>query len=511
VELAERERVWDQDYENNVTFRHLTFEKTNGPWEDGYGMVRIVGSHNVVVEDCSFRYSNWTGLYSARGDNMILRRVSVDDNGGRGLAVWRMKNLGMYDSEANRNNWRGYLQGNIPGAQPFTGWTTGGANIESVHGVDIEGYSASENFTRGIWFDTDIIDAVVESSTFDDNKNDGLFVEAAQGPIRISNSTFNNNFRHGILTGMAENVTLEFNQFNGNGLSPIRVSGADAGRGIVNFETNVYQTVLSRYWTMQYNEFYGEGPYLIGTTVGATRWAEFIGNLSSDFNDWCHPTEIAVFQRQGGQMLDLAGWRSHTGEDQSSTYCAGGVVLPVELTTLAATVEDDVVTLIWETASESNNAGFEVEQERDGFFVSIGFVDGAGTTSLASYYRYTVSDLPSGTTRFRLRQIDTDGSFSYSSVVEVAVPLDRPLSIDAFPNPVAGQSELIVTAREEGVVRVDVYDALGQLVKVLHSGVLVADQPLSLAISASDFAAGLYFVRVVSDQHAASKRIMFVR
>src|SRR5690606_39194936 len=120
------------------------------------------------------------------------------------------------------------------------------------------------------------------------------------------------------------------------------------------------------------------------TTVDATRWGEFIGNLTSDNNDWCHPTEANVFQRQGGAQLTLDGWRSHTGQDLGSTFCAEG--LAVEMTSLAATVNEQSATLQWSTASESNNTGFEIQQEQDGFFVAIGFVDGAGTTSEPTYY-----------------------------------------------------------------------------------------------------------------------------
>jgi hypothetical protein len=510
VEIGERERVWDQDYEDHVTLRDLTFEKSNSPWEDGYGLVRIVGSDNVLIEDCTFRQDNWTGLLVARSDNMTLRRVEVDGNGGRGLVAWRMRNLQLLDSEANRNNWRGYLQATIPNQEPFKGWTTGGSNIQSTHGLRIVRYSASENETRGLWFDTDIIDAVVDSSSFDDNLNDGLFIEAVQGPVTVSNSTFNNNFRHGILSGMVDSLTVVNNKFSGNGLSPIRVSGANEGRGIVNFETNVHQTVLSRWWNMQFNEFHGDGPYLIGTTVDATRWFEFIGNLTSDNNDWCHPTETEVFQRQGGAQLTLQGWRSHTGEDHSSTFCAGG--LAVEMTSLAAMVNEGGVTLQWATASESNNAGFEVEHEQDGHFVSIGFVEGAGTTSEPTYYTYEATGLPSGANRFRLRQIDVNGAFSYSSIIEVLITPKEEFSIvNAFPNPAHEEATIVVLSRQEREVTVSLFDATGRQVRILHDGIVGAGDPLSLTLDTRGLASGVYLVRATGDDHMASHRLTIVR
>ncbi len=323
-EVAIREELWNQDYENNITIRGIVFEKSTDPWLDARSQVRIVGSNNVTIEDSEFRFSNWTGLYVGVGSGLTIRRSKINDNGGRGMAMWREKGVLIEDSEALRNNWRGYLQGSIPNQTPFTGWTTGGTNIESTHDVTVRRFNLRDNFTRGLWLDTDVIDASFDEIDVSNNENDGMFLEAVQGPITISNSQFTDNLRHGLFTGMAERVSLIDNTFDRNGTSPMRISGNNNGRGISNFETNQYQTVLTRYWTMTGNEFLGSGPYLIGTTVNSTRWAEFVGNLTSNNNNWCDEAKTNVFQRDGGQMLNLAGWRSHTGEDSNSTYCADG-------------------------------------------------------------------------------------------------------------------------------------------------------------------------------------------
>lgn len=509
VEVAERERVWGQEYEDNLTIRNVVFEKTNGPWDDGFGMVRITGSENNLLDNVAFRYANWTGLYSTLTDGMVMSDVAFENNGGRGFAIWKIKNVSILNASATGNNWRGYLQGTIAGESPFTGWTTGGANIESAHGVTINNFTASDNFTRGTWFDTDVIDVTVTGSDFSRNQNDGMFIEAVQGPVEITNSTFMDNLRHGIFTGMAEQLTLDGNTFDRNGTSPIRVSGANNGRGIVNFETSVYQTVLTRWWTLENNEFYGEGPYLIGTTVNATRWAEFINSLTSDNNDWCDPSDADVFQIVNGQLVDFDGWKSHTGEDQNSTFCAGG--LPVELVTLSATVDRNEVSLFWETASENGNAGFEVEHEIDGFFVSVGFVSGAGTTSESSYYRYTVRDLAAGTHRFRLRQIDHAGTFSYSSVVEVAVVPDEALAVSLYPNPVAEELSVLFTTRTQRDVTVSLYDALGREIRVMYRGSNPAGTQRLVTTEASTLPSGLYFVRVDDGGRIITKAITVAR
>ena len=107
--------------------------------------------------------------------------------------------------------------------------------------------------------------------------------------------------------------------------------------------------------------------------------------------------------------------------------CRGGIIgLPVELTSFDAVVDDGAVMLMWATASETNNAGFAVEQEvGTEQFAEIGYVEGHGSTDEAKEYSFAVTDLDPGAHRFRLKQIDFDGAFEYSSIVEAAVTLPR--------------------------------------------------------------------------------------
>ncbi len=95
--------------------------------------------------------------------------------------------------------------------------------------------------------------------------------------------------------------------------------------------------------------------------------------------------------------------------------------LPVELTAFAGVVDGARARLSWTTASETNNAGFAVEQQQGQAWAQVGFVAGQGTTSEARTYTCSVTGLAAGTYAFRLRQVDFDGAAHYSPVVEVAV------------------------------------------------------------------------------------------
>jgi len=96
--------------------------------------------------------------------------------------------------------------------------------------------------------------------------------------------------------------------------------------------------------------------------------------------------------------------------------------IPVELVSFTAQVVENAVRLVWGTASETNNFGFEIEKSFNGaVFSEIGFVEGKGTTTTPQQYIFEDNKLSHGTLYYRLKQIDTDGSFAYSDVILVQI------------------------------------------------------------------------------------------
>ena len=101
--------------------------------------------------------------------------------------------------------------------------------------------------------------------------------------------------------------------------------------------------------------------------------------------------------------------------------------LPIELTSFTAEKAGDDVRLEWQTASEINNYGFSIEARFDskGEWESIGFVQGAGNSNSPKYYSFVHSAIKEEAVKYRLKQIDNDGQFSYSNEIEVSSTLDR--------------------------------------------------------------------------------------
>ena len=140
--------------------------------------------------------------------------------------------------------------------------------------------------------------------------------------------------------------------------------------------------------------------------------------------------------------------------------------LPVALTAFTATASGtSAVRLGWTTASEQNSARFEVERSADGrTFAAIGTVPAAGSSSALRSYELLDAQLPAGaaTLYYRLKQVDQDGSFSYSPVRAVARQ-GAAEGLALYPNPAAaghGGAATLTGARPGTVVTV--YDALGR-------------------------------------------------
>ncbi len=138
---------------------------------------------------------------------------------------------------------------------------------------------------------------------------------------------------------------------------------------------------------------------------------------------------------------------------------SSGSPLPVELTRFDATAKGAGVNLSWATASEKNNDRFDVQRSATGeAFETIGSLKGTGNSTMAHEYAF-VDKLPvAGLAYYRLKQVDTDGTTTFSPVVTVK---GTALSGLAFPNPSAGQ---ITLAADLGAVAYRVYNAIGQTV-----------------------------------------------
>ena len=198
------------------------------------------------------------------------------------------------------------------------------------------------------------------------------------------------------------------------------------------------------------------------------------------------------------------------------------ITSPVELVSFNATSLDNDVKLDWTTATETNNSGFEIlrKAQNDNEWNSIGFVPGFGTTTEPKTYSFTDENVTTGTYKYRLKQIDFDGSFTYSNEIEVIVdftPKDFVL-YQNYPNPFNPNttikfeipSVIASGAKQSQFVTLKVYDILGNEVATLVNeekrlGVYEVE------FNASSLASGMYLYKLQAGKFVQLKKMILIK
>ena len=190
----------------------------------------------------------------------------------------------------------------------------------------------------------------------------------------------------------------------------------------------------------------------------------------------------------------------------------GTTVLPVELTSFDVVADGRSALLSWETASETNNAGFEIQYKAGDVFAVLGFVEGAGTTEAPQRYGYRVDGVEPGRHVFRLQQIDFDGTFEYSPEVEVFVELPEHYHLSApYPNPFNPSTHFTVMVAREQSVRIEVLDVQGRRVALLHTGRLSAHAVHDFTFEAHHLPTGMYAIRTQGETFEATRTLVLVK
>jgi len=184
--------------------------------------------------------------------------------------------------------------------------------------------------------------------------------------------------------------------------------------------------------------------------------------------------------------------------------------LPVELTSFTAKASGTTVALNWETKTEVDNNGFEVERNATGTWQKIGFVEGHGTANSPKYYSFSDANPLGSKIQYRLKQIDNDGSFEYSPVVEVEIAPVNYTLYQNYPNPFNPSTVIRYALPVAGMVTIDVFNALGEKVSTLLNGQVEAGFN-QVSFDATNLPSGLYFYRIQSGDFTSIKKMLLMK
>ncbi len=192
--------------------------------------------------------------------------------------------------------------------------------------------------------------------------------------------------------------------------------------------------------------------------------------------------------------------------------------LPVELTSFVAKVKDRDVILEWQTATEQNTSGFEIERklinEKDNSlekWEKVGFVRGSGISNKPVQYSFEDKKLNTGKYMYRLKMVDIDGSFEYSN--EVRVEIGKPAITELkqnYPNSFNPETKIEYQLSNPSKVRLEVYNITGELVTVLVDKELDAGYYMEIFNANKvngGLASGVYIYRMIANDLVLGKTI----
>ncbi len=253
------------------------------------------------------------------------------------------------------------------------------------------------------------------------------------------------------------------------------------------------------------------------TTVAGTQSISRKGSFDNDTKDDFEIVNLTLNTTNLGMSLPFSGF----GCESARTAVVATVdnnpacgTLPVTLTNFKGEKASSINKLSWTTLTEVNNAGFELERSTDGInFSSIGFVASAsltGNSSSALNYNFNDAKGFAINSYYRLKQVDKDGKFTYSTIVLLKVNKVKELTVTSvYPNPANATVNIAIESPINDKVTLVVTDLTGKVVlqkiKAIATGNNIAE------LSINTLASGSYFVKLICENGCTTAPIRFVK
>ncbi len=214
----------------------------------------------------------------------------------------------------------------------------------------------------------------------------------------------------------------------------------------------------------------------------------------------CYVESVCGYlQNDGGNSIE----NNTSGCNSEEEVEASCTALPVELTQFNAEAQRNSILLTWQTATETNNQGFEIQRSKDGItWEKIGYQQGAINSNTTQDYRHNDTQPLSGINYYRLKQIDVAGDFIYSDVVNVWYENG---GFGVFPVPAKDEITLQIES-PEAAVEIRISNIIGE---VIHTQDLQLSEGVNqLTFDISEYANGIYFLTINNGDKNGTQRFV---
>ena len=291
----------------------------------------------------------------------------------------------------------------------------------------------------------------------------------------------------------------------------------------------------SSFSTIDYNDYYSAGTNLIyyngSDYQNISSYKSASGTESHSVDKNVTFTSLTDLHLSGGSVGDgyLTGIPLSAvtididGDTRSATYPYKGAdeatasPLPVELNAFSASINNNQVVLNWTTSTEVNNYGFEVQriinskQLTMNNWKKIGFVTGSGNSNSIKKYSFKDENISSGKIKYRLKQINNDGTYNYSKAIELNAELPAKFELSQnYPNPFNPVTTIKFSLPQKSNVRLIVYNSLGQKVETLLNELLKAGYH-QIKFSGNNISSGIYFYRLDAGKYHSIKKMILLK
>ena len=280
------------------------------------------------------------------------------------------------------------------------------------------------------------------------------------------------------ITSVAQTPALSVLNVNTPAAIVITTSGTPAN-GITGSPA---ENIFVRYTT----DNFATSSFVKATIVGTTSTAVIPGQVAG--TQVCYYVLSTLYNNTGiftisHENADVVPFKVNNNGNAYYKYDVVNLILPVELTSFKADKKGNSVYLKWQTQSEQNNAGFEIERSVDGQgWERIGFVQGNKSTNTSSNYQYIDANPKLGSNYYRLRSIDFNGKKENSPVVMINYETQGG-KFTISPNPVKAGEVLTIGELDEKTEAITLTDITGRTIwksKTIDNGIVKIDLPSSL-------------------------------